>query len=189
MAGIEGALGALHEVLARTARRGGRPAAHELHYPLFPPPRVAVLGLDLRGPRGVHCLRQWTPADLKRLRPQALAGWWNDLAEVARVVLAGDLELTCLQYPIIVFVRPESAPLPPRCHDRLWDWFGVPTFEQIRTADGALLAYECEARDGYHLAKAEAAERIGAVRSSLPCACGSAAPVYRIAAGQAAAAG
>jgi hypothetical protein len=188
MAGFEGAMAALQEALARAARPGGRSPAHNLHYPLYPPPRVAVLGLELRGPRGVHCLPHWSGADLKRLRPHALAGWWNDLAEAARLVLAGELDLACLQYPIVVFLRPERAPLPARCHDRLWEWFGVPTFEQIRLPDGELLAYECEARDGYHLASAEAAEWLGAVRSSLPCACGSPMPVYRIAAARAASA-
>lgn len=187
MNGMNQALDLLDKALHRASRRAVLPA-HELHYPLYPPPRVAVLGLELRGPRGVHCLPQWSAPDLKRLRPQALAGWWNDLAEVARHVLAGELELPDLQYPILVFVRPEAAPLPARCHDRLWDWFGAPTLEQVRMPDGQLLAYECEARDGYHMACPEAAERMALVRLRRPCACGSSAPVYRLVRSQAAAA-
>lgn len=169
----------LQKALRRASGRAGGGVEHALHYPLYPPPRVAVLGLEARGPRGVHSFPQWTAEDLRRLRPQALAGWWNDLAEAARLVLAGELELPCLQYPVVVFVRPESAPLPARCHDRLWEWFGAPTIEQIRMPDGELLAYECEARDGYHAVSAEAAERLGLVRSALPCPCGSPLPVWR----------
>jgi len=177
--GMEEALELLLKALQRAARRKAETAWHELHYPLCAPPRVAVLGLELRGPRGVHCMPQWSAAALRRLRPQALAGWWNELAEVARMMQAGELELPELQYPVILFSRPESAPLPARCHDLLWDWFRVPTFEQIRAADGALLAYECEARDGFHLAAPGAEAQLALVRATVPCACGSPAPLYR----------
>jgi hypothetical protein len=163
--------------LAQRRRRDARPA---LDYPLYPAPRVAVLGLELDGPCGVHCLMDWTPGQLARLRPQALAGWWNDLAEVARLVLAGNLELPDLQYPILVFSRVNSAPLPPRCHDLLWDWFRVSTFEQIRADSGELLAFECAARDGFHLAPGADAAALPLVVSPNPCPCGSSAPVYRI---------
>lgn len=177
--GMEEALELLLKAFQRAARRKAETAWHELHYPLCPAPRVAVLGLELRGPRGVHCMPQWSAAALRRLRPQALAGWWNELAEVARMMQAGELELPELQYPVILFSRPESAPLPARCHDLLWDWFRVPTFEQIRAANGALLAYECEARDGFHLAAPGAEAQLALVRATVPCACGSPAPLYR----------
>jgi len=179
MDGMEEALELLRKALQRATRCKTESAWHELHYPLCPTPRVAVLGLKLRGPHGVHCLPQWSAAELRRLRPQALAGWWNELAEVARLALAGELELPDLQFPVILFSRPDSAPLPARCHDLLWDWFRVPTFEQIRAADGALLAYECEARDGYHLAAPGAETQLALVRATGPCACGSPAPLYR----------
>lgn len=161
------------------ARRHRREAKHALHYPLYPAPRVAVLGLELAGPAGVHCLPDWTPEKLARLRPQALAGWWNDLEEVARRLIEGGLELPDLQFPILVFSHVSSGPMPRRSHDLLWDWFRVPTYEQIRGSGGELLAYECAARDGFHLAAGADPSSLPLGRSAEPCRCGNPAPLYR----------
>ncbi len=176
---MEQALEALRKALDLAQRRRRQSDRHAIRYPFYPLPRVAVLGLELEGPAGVRCLVDWTPEELVRLRPQALAGWWNDLAEVARRVLAGELELPDLQFPILVFSRAGSAPLPPRCHDLLWEWFRVPTFEQIRGSDGELIAFECAARAGFHLAPGVEAEAVSLVRVPESCPCGSSAPLYR----------
>lgn len=176
---MENALEALRKALDLAQRRRRQSGRRVLHYPLYPPPRVAVLGLELDGPAGVRCLVDWTPEALARLRPQALAGWWNDLAEVARSVLAGDLELPDLVFPILVFSRAGSGPLPPRCHDLLWEWFRVPTFEQIRGSGGELIAFECAARAGFHLAPGVEAEALSLARWLESCPCGSSAPLYR----------
>lgn len=174
---MQQALDALRQALDLAHRRRDlRPA---LHYPLYPSPRVAVLGLELDGPKGVRCLPDWTPEALARYRPQALAGWWNELTEVARRLLAGDLELPDLQYPIVVFSRGSSGPLPPRCHDLLWGWFRVPTLEQIRARGGQLLAFECAARDGFHLAPGVDPSSLPLHRALEPCPCGNPAPLYR----------
>ncbi len=138
-----------------------------------------MLGIELEGPAGVRCLGGWTPEELARLRPQALAGWWNDLAEVARCVLAGGLKLPELQFPILVFSRAGEGSLAPRCHDLLWEWFRVPSYEQIRGSGGELLAFECAARAGFHLAPGASAEALSLVRSPERCPCGSRAPLYR----------
>jgi hypothetical protein len=177
---MEQALDALRKALDLAQRRRREPIRPALHYPIYPAPRVAVVGAELDGPRGVRCLKDWTAKDLARMRPQALAGWWNDVAEVARCVLAGELELPDLQFPLLVFSRADSAPLPPRCHDLLWEWFRVPTLEQIRSTDGQLLAYECAARDGFHLAQGADPELLSLARSAHRCPCGNPAPLYRV---------
>ena len=82
---MEEALELLLKALRRGTNGGIAEPEHELQYPLYPVPRVAVLGLALRGPRGVHCLPQWSPQELEKLRPRALAGWWRDLAEAGRL--------------------------------------------------------------------------------------------------------
>ncbi|MEJ5366741.1 MAG: hypothetical protein WHT08_00395 [Bryobacteraceae bacterium] len=174
---METALESLRKALAMKQRRRSAAPLPPVQYPLVPQPRIAVLGAELRGPSGTHCFPSWSAENLRRLRPQALAGWWNDLAEVARLVLAGELELPQLQFPILVFSRPESSPLPPRCHDLLWDWFRVPTFEQIRAAGGRLLAYECMARCGFHLAPQAEEASLPLVRTGRLCACGDPAPL------------
>lgn len=175
---MEMALESLRRALASAHLRRKAAPRPALHYPLIPTPRVAVVGIEMEGPRGTHCLPEWSPEDLRRLRPQALAGAWNDLAEVARRMLAGELELPLLQFPILVFSRPESAPLPARCHDLLWEWFRVPTLEQIRGAGGHLLAYECVARSGFHLAPGSGGRELPFVRAAQSCPCGDPAPLY-----------
>jgi len=176
---MEQAFESLRRALSAAQRRRHERPRHSLHYPVCPSPRLAVLGVELHGPAGTHCLVEWSPEDLRRLRPQALAGWWNDLSEVARRVLLGELELPVLQFPLMVFSRPESAPLPSRCHDLLWQWFRLPTFEQIRGADGELLAYECAARCGFHQAPSADIARLPLGQYAFRCPCGDPSPLLR----------
>ncbi len=163
----------------------GRPA---LEYPLAPVPRVAVLGLELRQESGVHSLPLWTVPQLARLRPLALAGSWPDLAAVARIMRAGQLRLPELNYPLVVFTAAGSPPLSGERHAQLWDWFGLPVFEQIRTSGGRLLASECESREGFHLAAGTDPGELGALAVPGPCPCGSRQPLFRLAAARALAA-
>ena len=69
-------------------------------------------------------------------------------------------------HSVVIFLP--DAPLSAEQRDRLWELFGVPVFEQLRTPDGELMASECEAHDGLHL--------IGAnIPSGSTCGCGSSA--------------
>ena len=45
-----------------------------------------------------------------------------------------------------------GAPLPPPLRTRLQDDFGVDVYQSYGTADAGTLAYECEAKDGWHVA-------------------------------------
>lgn len=172
-------------VAERPPSAGGPPA---LEYPVVPPARIAVLGLELRRETGIHSLPVWTVPQLARLRPLALAGSWADLAAVARLMRAGHLRLPELNYPLVLFTPAGSPPLGEERHSQLWDWFGLPVFEQIRTSSGRLLATECESREGFHLAAGTDPREIGAQTVGAPCACGSAEPLYRLAAARALAA-
>jgi hypothetical protein len=152
-----------------------------LEYPLFPVPRVAVLGLRVEETSGVHVLEHWNAAKLTELRPLALAGWWPELREVGQLVEAGLLTLADLRYPVIVFSTPERGALPEEHHELLWNWFEVPTIEQIRSSTGELLAVECESRNGFHLCPGVRAEQLGAtVAVELECACGARQALYRV---------
>lgn len=159
-----------------SSRKGG-PA---LEYPLAPVPRVAVLGLEVRRETGVHSLPVWTVPQLSRLRPMALAGSWGDLAAVARLMRAGQLQLPELNYPLVVFTTAGTPPLSGERHALLWEWFGLPVFEQIRTPAGRLLATECESREGFHLAAGTEPGELEVVAINGPCPCGSSQPLYRV---------
>ena len=45
-----------------------------------------------------------------------------------------------------------GAPLPPPLRTRLQDEFGVDVYQSYGTADAGTIGYECEARDGWHVA-------------------------------------
>ncbi|MBI4891326.1 MAG: hypothetical protein HY821_11935 [Acidobacteria bacterium] len=180
------------ERLFRVLHRGG--LMHQdsslptLDYPLAPTPRVAVLGAAFRAETGVYSLPQWTPERLTQLRPLALAGSWAELAKAARMVQRGELALPGLLYPLVVLTPAGDAPLSQREHLQLWDWFGLPAWEQIRGQDGKLLAVECEARNGFHLAPGVDVDHLDGWLDADECDCAQRKPRYRLAAEKALAA-
>ena len=147
-----------------------------LDYPLFPPPRMAVLGCEVQPLPGIYSLLEWTADDVARIRPLALAAAFPVYEELAGWMRRGELALPDLQYPLLVFSRPEAGVLSQSQHDALWAWFGLPCFEQIRGHDGSLLAQECEARDGFHLAQHIRASSLGGHPLDARCACGQVSP-------------
>lgn len=140
-----------------------------LHYPLPGRPRIAVLGCRLRREEGVRCFVPWTCHQLMRLAPEALAGSLPDLLEAARLQREGFLELAALELPLVVFSRLDSGAMTAGERSLLWRAFGLPFFEQIRDAEGGLLAYECDARDGFHWVDEEAGAGVGRAGR---CGCG-----------------
>lgn len=147
--------------------------APALEYPLFPAPRVAVLGARLRPQTGVRSFPQWTPQQLMAYEPMALAGSYYELSTVARQMGTGQLYLPRLRFPLLVFTSLHQALLSSDRHEQLWQWFRLPVFEQIRGEGCELLAYECEAREGFHLAEGVAAARVRGVLLHETCPCGS----------------
>lgn len=52
----------------------------------------------------------------------------------------------------VCVMRVESdPPLTSEERTQLWEWFQVPGYALLMDAGGALMGYECEAVDGYHL--------------------------------------
>jgi hypothetical protein len=147
-----------------------------LDYPLSTPVRIAVLGDRFRRERGVISLPAWDAARLERCHPLALAGRFEELSLVAHLRAEGRLTLEGLSYPLLVLRHVEEGPLTEPQHEQLWTWFGLPVFQQIRDAAARLIAYECEARDGFHLAHAAA----DPTKTGGACACGRAGSLIRV---------
>lgn len=139
----------------------------KLEYPIVRPARVAVLGLTVLPESGIHNFSEWNSALLNKYRPCALAGWLPDLIQAGRLRESGHFAGADLTHPLLVFSTPEQGPLDEASHDALWRWFGLPVYEQIRTAGGRLVAVECDTRNGFHLTGEDVAGHAGQ-----PCDCG-----------------
>jgi hypothetical protein len=109
----------------------------------------------------------WTPA-AAAFAPAALAGTREQLLCLAS-------EPPRLTHALIVLARPGEHLIAAAERDRLWRAFGVPIFEQIIAGDGRLLAAECEAHDGLHVAIAGRAWD-GYFMETAGCPCGQKSP-------------
>jgi hypothetical protein len=143
--------------IKRAAADKGMPWLPELEYPVRPCPQVAVLGVTMRGyaaldeaEGAVMSFPVWSVAALERSGAEALAGNWEEFLEVMRLRRSGHLRLERLEYPLVLFTSPERL-MDERQAEILWREFGLPVFEQVRDADGRLVAWECVAREGLHM--------------------------------------
>lgn len=157
----------LARATAGMALEGASLPSPKLEYPLVRPARIAVLGLTVQQESGIQVFSEWTSAVLNKYRPCALAGWLPDLIQAGRLRESGHLAAADLTHPLLVFSTPEQGPLDDDTHAALWRWFGLPVYEQIRTAEGRLVAVECDTRNGFHLAGEDEANDDGR-----PCDCG-----------------
>lgn len=107
-------------------------------------------------------LRAWAPAVV--VTPLGLA---LSLADQKR---RGQFNLPSLNTAIVVLTSVNDSPLGDHHRDLLWSAFGVPIFEQVRGADGAIVARECEVHDGLHIV--DAAHKPDGEIISDHCACG-----------------
>ncbi len=157
--------------------------AAALAYPLPGAERIAVIGTRLRLERRVRSYLHWSTPELEAWRPQALAGHRSELFTIGELRRRRFLPLADLSFPLVVLSSLREGPLSSGELDRLWSLYGLPAYEQIRDADETLLAWECDARAGWHLTAhagedaAFAAERLQAAGwpgkpGDDPCACG-----------------
>jgi hypothetical protein len=80
-----------------------------------------------------------------------------------------------LTHALIVLAQSPAYLLTEARRDLLWRAFRVPVFEQIVSANGELLAAECEAHDGCHIESAAFSYDLSAITPE-PCGCGRATP-------------
>lgn len=109
---------------------------------------------------------------VRRYKPEVLAAPWEDLLRLAQ---QWD---ECWPSPArgIVIVSFEGRPAPEDgLRDLLWEKFGVPLFEQYLGTNLQLLASECDAHEGLHVAS-RAIERPGFALCETVCPCGGTTP-------------
>lgn len=149
-----------------------------LCYPLPCPPRVAALGWRFQPAAGLVCLERWSARSLEDARPEALAASPEDLRLVAALRQRGVLRLPRLAYPLVALLDASDSPLSEPELEHLWTAFGLPIRQQVRDRQGRLLAYDCEAAEGFHLAH-PGYPLAGLWTDEHRCGCGDPAPLLR----------
>jgi hypothetical protein len=117
-----------------------------LVFPLpVPPSRVAIIGGRFSETKNI---RDFDATDIHSLadwKPEALVAPLQDALALAELSLR-------LSTALVVLTSTGGVPLDDRGRERLWEAFGVPVFEQLRSWSGTVIARECEAHAGLHLA-------------------------------------
>ena len=123
-----------------------------LRFPLPAPSRLALIDADFRLAAHMRAFDSHDVQALGRYAPDAMALPLDAALSLADRKLRGLLELPSLKLAIVVFssIGLQGA-LESHHRDLLWKAFGLPVFEQLRGADGRVIARECEVHDGLHL--------------------------------------
>lgn len=138
-------------------------------YPVLPAPRTAVLEPWFRAKGSIQVFdRGWRP-EVAEFRPAAIAGTWQHLEPLL------GMQIEPLTHAVIVFARKSDRLLTLEQRRRLWRAFRVPVFEQIIGENGALLAAECEAHAGLHVAS-PVFDVAGRAVETAKCGCGRSSP-------------
>jgi hypothetical protein len=85
-----------------------------------------------------------TPAVEAHGRVIALSGTFQELEQAAAAGASA-------QSALLVLNRRNDAALTDAQRDRLWTLFQVPAYAMLMDGDGRLVAFECEAQNGYHV--------------------------------------
>jgi hypothetical protein len=129
-----------------------RSPLRQLYWPLPQPARTAVLMEGFREHRTVKVFGDEKHSGLIRFDPEALAGPVPELRRLAESVENRSIRISLPVHSLIAFSLLPQAFLSEEARDLLWRVFKVPAFSQILSPSCEVLAWECEAHEGYHVA-------------------------------------
>jgi phenylacetate-CoA ligase len=124
----------------------------ELYWPLPPAASAAVLMEGFREHRTVKVFGDEQRGDWMRFAPEALAGPAPELRRLAELVESRLIGIPRPVHSVIAFSLLPQAFLSEEARDLFWRVFRVPVFAQILSPSCEVLAWECEAHQGYHVA-------------------------------------
>ena len=134
-------------------------------HPAGPVSRTAILALDFQETNLVRVFPRGWDRRVERFRPASIAAPLDQLRQLAEVGIA-------LDHSLVAFTRQGEPGLSAEDRELFWDAFGVPVYEQLLGSDNRLLASECDAHCGLHVASGYGGERL----ETEPCGCGNPAP-------------
>ena len=100
---------------------------------------------------GVKQIEQPDWPELEGYGPRVLVGTGADLQKLAKWSDRGVVALTSLDHAIFVITICGQQPLSDVLRVVLWQTFGVPVYELYVASNGAIIAAECAAQDGWHI--------------------------------------
>ncbi|MGQ9634329.1 MAG: hypothetical protein ACUVXB_08785 [Bryobacteraceae bacterium] len=132
------------------------PPPADLFWPVPPPSRTAVL---MEGFREGWRTRFFGPQDFGRLRkyaPDALAGPVSALRTLAERIPSRICWNPKLRHSLMAMLVFPQTGVTAETRELLWRVFEVPLYAQILSPSRNLLAWECQAHAGYHVAEQNA---------------------------------
>jgi hypothetical protein len=127
-----------------------------LFWPVPPPARTAVLMTGFQEERGVRIFDPKDKVRLRRFHPDALAGPISALRSLAEHPDARAVLSPSVSHSVLVLLGLRQAGVSEEARDLLWRAFGVPLFAQLLSPGRNLMAWECEAREGFHVVETNA---------------------------------
>ena len=106
-----------------------------------------------------------TPVRLATTTSPVLSGTYNELVQAGGRGLRATRAIFVLCYPDYPYLEEVER-------DDLWRIFQVPVFTFLLDRKGRLLAYECEAQDGLHVAEERCDELKPELLDTACCDCG-----------------
>ncbi len=140
--------------------------------PVQPVPRTAVLEPGFSETKRVKVFGQGWDESAVRSKPAVIAA---SVAELVRLAKRWESRWERPTHSLVILSRHPTGLAAIEERDLLWDAFGLPIFEQILDASNHLLAYECEAHDGFHVRRA-GLRLSGCFPAHSVCGCGNPAP-------------
>ena len=123
----------------------------ELPFPISPTLRLVQLS---SGPKFANVQpfvpKRWS--DLQLFAAQVVIGSLSQVLRLADRAAAGSFDASSIDHALVILTRCGAQPLTDIRRVTLWQSFGVPLFELYLGLDHSLLAAECEAHEGWHLA-------------------------------------
>ena len=135
--------------------------AQQLPYPVAPCPPIAVFSADFAATSPVVRLQS-----VDELSSSGVA----TVAAPFPILRTIDVAAWTPEFPMIVLSTYDRGLLAPEDRDFIWNTFGVPVFEYLLDSQGRLVARECEAHEGLHLAAD--IENLPGIIVDEACACG-----------------
>ncbi len=132
----------------------------DLHLNRFRACRLPLLGKDrlriaqLTAAHAFESAELFPPQRWRKLEaysPNILIGSTADLQRLVERVDLHTVRLTSLDHSIYVLTEVGDKPLTDVVRVVLWQRFGVPVYELYTDGRGSLLAFECEAHEGWHV--------------------------------------